>query len=200
MLADRGWHPGVIGIVAGRLAEKYHRPVVLIAWDQLGIKPGVGSARSVPGFNLHAALAACGEHLLDPRRPRRGGGPDDRRSEARGLPRRLSASTPRARSPRSSAWRAVHRRRGALERVHALGRGSDRAIGPVRAGQSPAAALRSRRDARRSAANDRFHGPAPFDASQAARHRPAGRGLRRRATGPRNWPQPAAPSTSPSAR
>ena len=64
VLAQHGWHPGVIGIVAGRLAEKYHRPVVLIAWDQLGVKPGIGSARSVPGFNLHAALEACGEHLL----------------------------------------------------------------------------------------------------------------------------------------
>jgi single-stranded-DNA-specific exonuclease len=64
VLADRGWHPGVIGIVAGRLAEKYHRPVVLISWDQLGIKPGIGSARSVPGFNLHAALEACDEWLV----------------------------------------------------------------------------------------------------------------------------------------
>jgi len=64
VLADRGWHPGVIGIVAGRLAEKYHRPVVMISWDQVGIKPGVGSARSVPGFNLHAALTACDEFLL----------------------------------------------------------------------------------------------------------------------------------------
>ncbi|MBN1395448.1 MAG: single-stranded-DNA-specific exonuclease RecJ [Pirellulales bacterium] len=64
VLADRGWHAGVIGIVAGRLAEKYHRPVVLIALDKSGVKPGVGSARSVPGFELHAALADCGEHLL----------------------------------------------------------------------------------------------------------------------------------------
>ncbi len=64
VLADRGWHPGVIGIVAGRLAQKYHRPVVLISWSDLGVKPGVGSARSVPGFDLHAALAVCEEHLL----------------------------------------------------------------------------------------------------------------------------------------
>ena len=56
--------PGVIGIVAGRLAEKHHCPVVLIALDPLGAKPGVGSGRSVPGFNLHEALAACGEHLV----------------------------------------------------------------------------------------------------------------------------------------
>lgn len=64
VLADREWNPGVIGIVAGRLAEKYHRPVILIAWDRLAAKPGMGSARSVPGFNLHAALAACEEHLV----------------------------------------------------------------------------------------------------------------------------------------
>lgn len=64
VLAARGWHAGVIGIVAGRLAEKFHRPVVLIALDELGVKPGLGSARSVPGFNLRDALAACHEHLL----------------------------------------------------------------------------------------------------------------------------------------
>ncbi len=64
VLADRGWHPGVIGIVAGRLADMHHRPVVLISWDEMGVKPGVGSARSVPGFNLHAALASCSEHLI----------------------------------------------------------------------------------------------------------------------------------------
>ena len=64
MLADRGWHPGVIGIVAGRLAEKFHRPVVMISWDKAGMRPGIGSARSVPGFNLHAALAECGEFLV----------------------------------------------------------------------------------------------------------------------------------------
>jgi single-stranded-DNA-specific exonuclease len=64
VLADRGWHVGVIGIVAGRLAEKYHCPVVLIAWDPMGTKPGVGSARSVPGLDLYAGLKACGEHLV----------------------------------------------------------------------------------------------------------------------------------------
>jgi len=64
VLAGRGWHPGIIGIVAGRLAEKHHRPVVVIGWDQMSIKPGVGSARSVPGFDLHSALQDCDEHLL----------------------------------------------------------------------------------------------------------------------------------------
>jgi single-stranded-DNA-specific exonuclease len=64
VLADRGWHPGVIGIVAARLAEKFHRPVVLVSLDELGIKPGVGSARSIKGFDLYAALRAGAEHLL----------------------------------------------------------------------------------------------------------------------------------------
>lgn len=64
VLADRGWHPGVIGIVAGRLAEKFNRPVVLIAQDEVGVKPGVGSARSIPNFSLHTALAACTQHLI----------------------------------------------------------------------------------------------------------------------------------------
>jgi single-stranded-DNA-specific exonuclease len=64
VLAERGWHQGVIGIVAGRLAEKYHRPVVLISRDQMGIKPGVGSARSVPGFDVCAALGSCCDYLI----------------------------------------------------------------------------------------------------------------------------------------
>ena len=64
VLADRGWHQGVIGIVAGRLAEKYYRPVVMIALDELGGKPGTGSARSAGGLDLHHALAVCSEHLV----------------------------------------------------------------------------------------------------------------------------------------
>ncbi len=64
VLAQRGWHPGVIGLVAGRLAEKYHRPTILIALDELGIKPGSGSARSAGGLNLHQALESCTHHLI----------------------------------------------------------------------------------------------------------------------------------------
>lgn len=63
VLADHGWHAGVIGIVAGKLAEQYHRPVVLLAQDKLGVKPATGSGRSVAGVNLHQAFAACSEHL-----------------------------------------------------------------------------------------------------------------------------------------
>jgi single-stranded-DNA-specific exonuclease len=64
VLVGRGWHPGVIGIVAGRLAEEYHRPVVLLSLDELGTKPAMGSGRSIAGFNLHEALAACDRHLV----------------------------------------------------------------------------------------------------------------------------------------
>ena len=64
VLDGKGWHPGVIGIVAGRLTEKYHRPVLVIAHDELGVKPCNGSGRSVPGFDLNEALQACDEHLI----------------------------------------------------------------------------------------------------------------------------------------
>lgn len=61
VVAGEGWHPGVVGIVASRLAERHFRPVVAIALDGEG--GGRGSARSVPGFDLLAALDACAEHL-----------------------------------------------------------------------------------------------------------------------------------------
>ena len=64
VLAGTAWHPGVIGIVAGRLAEKYCRPVVLISLDEFSAKPGCGSGRSACGVNLHAAFQTCSHHLL----------------------------------------------------------------------------------------------------------------------------------------
>jgi len=61
VLAGEGWHPGVIGIVASRLAERHHKPVVVISLDGEG--GGRGSGRSIPGFDLLAGLEACSEHL-----------------------------------------------------------------------------------------------------------------------------------------
>jgi single-stranded-DNA-specific exonuclease len=59
VLAGEGWHPGVIGIVASRVAERRHRPAILVALDG---DAGTGSGRSIPGFDLLGALdAAAGE-------------------------------------------------------------------------------------------------------------------------------------------
>ena len=58
-----GWHPGVIGIVASRIAERHHRPVVLIAL-RAGEAEGTGSGRSIPGFDLLGGLDASAAHLL----------------------------------------------------------------------------------------------------------------------------------------
>jgi single-stranded-DNA-specific exonuclease len=62
VVAGEGWHPGVIGIVASRLAELHWRPTVLIALDSGG--RGRGSGRSIPPFDLLGALRECGDHLL----------------------------------------------------------------------------------------------------------------------------------------
>ncbi len=61
VLAAEGWHPGVIGIVASRIVERFHRPTLLVAIDAEGL--GHGSGRSVPGFDLLAALHAAGDHM-----------------------------------------------------------------------------------------------------------------------------------------
>jgi single-stranded-DNA-specific exonuclease len=55
------WHKGVVGIVASRLIEHYHRPTVVLTKSGDYVS---GSARSVPGFNLYEAIHACREHLL----------------------------------------------------------------------------------------------------------------------------------------
>lgn len=61
VLSGAGWHPGVIGIVASRIVERYGRPTFLIAVDG---EVGKGSGRSIEGFDLHAGLTACGDLLL----------------------------------------------------------------------------------------------------------------------------------------
>ncbi len=60
VLAGEGWHPGVIGIVASRLVERHHRPVVMLSLDGERAR---GSGRSVEGYDLLAGLTACAEHL-----------------------------------------------------------------------------------------------------------------------------------------
>ena len=60
VLASEGWHAGVIGIVAARIAERHHRPCVLIALDG---EEGTGSGRSIPRFDLLGGLHAASETL-----------------------------------------------------------------------------------------------------------------------------------------
>jgi single-stranded-DNA-specific exonuclease len=62
VIAGHGWHPGVVGIVASRLVERYWRPVVLLSFDGEG--RGRGSGRSIPGFDLLGGLETCSEHLV----------------------------------------------------------------------------------------------------------------------------------------
>ena len=93
-----GWHPGVIGIVAGRLKEKLHRPAIVIALGEDGI--GKGSGRSISGVDLGAAVLAAKESgLLDRRRRPRDGG----RAHCRGGADRGARRFPRraARAPTS---------------------------------------------------------------------------------------------------
>jgi single-stranded-DNA-specific exonuclease len=61
VLFNPAWHKGIIGIVASRLIEKHYRPTVLLTETEGKL---VGSARSVAGFDLYAALDACSEHLV----------------------------------------------------------------------------------------------------------------------------------------
>ena len=62
VLASRGWHLGVVGIVAARMMERYHRPTIVIAINDQGI--GKGSARTVAGFDLYQGLTACRDLLV----------------------------------------------------------------------------------------------------------------------------------------
>lgn len=63
VLSSKGWHPGVVGVVASRITDRYNRPAILIALDESG-QAGVGSARSIESFDLFEALMQC-RHLLE---------------------------------------------------------------------------------------------------------------------------------------
>lgn len=60
VVAGEGWHSGVIGIVASRVVARIFRPAVVVSLDG---DLGRGSARSIPSFDLHAALTRCAAHL-----------------------------------------------------------------------------------------------------------------------------------------
>lgn len=60
VLAGEGWHPGVLGIVASRIVEKYYRPTVVIGFNGAN---GKGSARSIRGFHMVEGFRSCAAHL-----------------------------------------------------------------------------------------------------------------------------------------
>ncbi len=65
VLAGVGWHLGVIGVVAGRLADKYGKPVLIISLDAAGGKPAIGSGRAgTPSIDIHKALSQCCGRLI----------------------------------------------------------------------------------------------------------------------------------------
>ena len=61
VVAARGWHPGVLGIVASRISRKYHRPTIVIGIDESGL--GKGSGRGIEGLNFVEALRRCADKL-----------------------------------------------------------------------------------------------------------------------------------------
>jgi len=64
VLASEDWHTGVIGIVATRIVEKFYRPTIMINTAGPEDSPAQGSARSIAGFDMLAAISACSEHLV----------------------------------------------------------------------------------------------------------------------------------------
>lgn len=122
VVSGSGWHPGVIGIVAGRLKERLGRPAIVIALDEAGV--GKGSGRSIPGVDLGAAvLAAKDEGLLSA-----GGGhamaagltvaADRIEALAEFLNARLAPAVDRARSDRCLRIDAVVAPRGLSPLLH----------------------------------------------------------------------------------
>jgi hypothetical protein len=135
--AAEGWHPGVVGLVAARLKEKFGRPAFAIALEPGGI--GTGSGRSIPGVDIGRAVRRAVAEALSGkgRRPRHGG----RRDAAQGALRRCapfskrrSAPTWRPRGARAVSDRRRRKRRGGQRRS----RRHDRTRRAVRLRQSGA--------------------------------------------------------------
>ena len=61
VLHNDTWHPGVVGIVASRMVEKFHKPSIMLTTIDGVAK---GSARSIPGFNIYEAIEQCKEHVI----------------------------------------------------------------------------------------------------------------------------------------
>ena len=162
----------MIGIVASRIAERHHRPAVLIALDG---EEGTGSGRSIPAFDLLAGLEAASADLLRHGGHRAAAGLTIERGAGGGVPRRVRR--PRGRRPATGGSRAAparRRRRPRRRAAHRPRRGA-RAARAVRDGQPGAVPARPERAAGRPAAAGR--GP-------PRRVQPSPRAARARAASP----------------
>ncbi len=65
VLAGENWHTGVVGIVASRIVDKYHRPAIIINTGEPAGGIAKGSARSIAGFDILGAISACSQHLIN---------------------------------------------------------------------------------------------------------------------------------------
>ena len=180
VLAAEGWHPGVIGIVAARIAERHYRPTVLIALDG---DEGSGSGRSIPGFDLLAGLTAGSDELLRYGGHRAAAGltiASNRVEAFREAFVTHAAAHAHARGP--DLHRADRRRRARRHAPPRAGRGA-RAPQAVRDGQPQHLPARPRRPARRPAPDG---GGPPRRVLPRRRRRPLPlRPLRRRQLTPR---------------
>ena len=150
VLHSPDWHPGVVGIVASRVVERYHRPAILIATDGEG---GTGSGRSIPGFDLLGALDATAAELdrYGGHRAAAGLTISRERIEAfRDAFEAHAAVRPDSRDARATGADRRHRLRS-RPRL-GCGRGAA-ASGAVRDGEPLAAAARPRRPLHRRAAD-----------------------------------------------
>ena len=178
VVAGEGWHRGVIGIVASKLVDAFHRPAIV-----LSIEDGVahGSCRSIPRFDMLGALERCAPPADPVRRPQAGGRADAGGGADQGAPRARSTTSPTRRSGPDDL----------MPRLRIDGDLTFRGItGGVAAGVAVAGAVRRRQPAagvRRPRRRDRrrpaqAQGAAPEDGAQAGRpHLPRDRLARGRA-------------------
>ena len=175
VLAADGWHPGVIGIVASRIAERHHRPAVLIALDG---DEGTGSGRSIPAFDLLGGLEAASADLLRHGGHRAAAGLTIARGRVEAFRAAFvahAAAVAAARGPRAGPARG--RGRARRRAPPPAGRGAP-AARAVRHGQPGADAARAERAARRPARHG--GGPARLVHARGRRRAVALRRLRPR--------------------
>ena len=159
VVAGEGWHPGVVGIVASRLVERWRRPCVVIALDGAG---GRGSGRSISAYDLHAGLAACSEHLTRFGGHRMAAGVELDADSVEPFRRALAAHAAAAALAGRPHPRRARRCGRPRRRPRPRARRGPRAAPAVRHGQPAADAARPRRSLRARHRHGRGEGALPL--------------------------------------